>query len=219
MSSTLKLLSKINRRTKDIVIGWIRELEKCNRMDDIPSLINALCILYYREDEIFETVGSKLSVSGNRKTVMLKRKNNIKGHIFEFSAYGSYQIPYSNTLKHQWDIYVDKEHGAVEIGVADENKLNYTYSCDGSLLDADFAFKQVEPYTTHDIISVVLDMEHGKLSWLKNYIEQSAVIDLIYHKYRLLISIGKPGAVTILDYSINGYYYNCFGHFFGNKSE
>ena len=56
MSSLLKKLSKIDDRTKLTVYGWIRQQEKSLRLRNIPSMITAICILYARDDEIFEII-------------------------------------------------------------------------------------------------------------------------------------------------------------------
>ena len=52
----LKQLSKIDKRTKYSVYGWIREEEKALKLSKIPSMISAMFILYFREDEIFGVI-------------------------------------------------------------------------------------------------------------------------------------------------------------------
>lgn len=37
-----KQLSKIEQRTKDAVNGWIRNVEKEIKLEDIPAMINAI---------------------------------------------------------------------------------------------------------------------------------------------------------------------------------
>ena len=48
------VLSKIDNITKDIVNGWLRrQQQQLNTI--IPNVLNGICIIYYYEDEIFET--------------------------------------------------------------------------------------------------------------------------------------------------------------------
>ena len=55
ISSILKKLSKIPIRTKHTVNGWIREAELELTLSNIPSMITAICILYYAENDKFIT--------------------------------------------------------------------------------------------------------------------------------------------------------------------
>lgn len=67
---SLKILSKIHNKTKLSVYGWIRKEEKTLKIPNIPSLVSAICILYYREDEIFNIISDKcIKLSGNKKTI------------------------------------------------------------------------------------------------------------------------------------------------------
>ena len=57
---SFKELSKIDNRTKDAVQGWIRNQEKSLNIRNVASMIKAICILYYREFDVFDkdSIGS-----------------------------------------------------------------------------------------------------------------------------------------------------------------
>ena len=68
--SLFKQLSKIDSRTKYSVYGWIKSQEKQLKLRDIPSMISALCILYFRDDEIFDIISKKeIQLSHNHKVI------------------------------------------------------------------------------------------------------------------------------------------------------
>ena len=56
MTSMLKQLSKVSIHTKYSVYGWVREAETELRMGDIPLMIQTICILYYRDDDVFDKI-------------------------------------------------------------------------------------------------------------------------------------------------------------------
>ena len=78
----LKKLSKIDERTKDAVIGWIRETEKELSMNHTPLMISSLCILFFFAEEIFEFYGDNVEASNNHKTIT--KTSNEKWSLFVF---------------------------------------------------------------------------------------------------------------------------------------
>ncbi len=76
MSSSLKSLSTIDARTKYAVYGWIRkseiELEICH----IPMMLRCICSLYYRDDEVFHTIGNDVKLSKNKKYITKIGRDN-----------------------------------------------------------------------------------------------------------------------------------------------
>eukprot|EP01084_Bolivina_argentea_P282151 482922_1 len=69
MTLFLNRLSKIDTRTKYAVFGWIRNNEKLLELSHIPLLISFICILYFRDDEIFAIIGTKVKLSNNKKCI------------------------------------------------------------------------------------------------------------------------------------------------------
>ena len=108
--SLLKLLSKIDQRTKDSVNGWIRMKEKALRLHSVPSLINAICILYFRNDDIFAFNGNSLKVTKDNKCIVWTKHAPEGGlyipHEFLYTAYGYNQVSPCDNVKYRWDIKV-----------------------------------------------------------------------------------------------------------------
>ena len=66
----LNQLTKIDDRTKHAVYGWIREKQQSLNLNNIPNMITAICILFFRKDERFEVVDDeRLQFSSNLKRV------------------------------------------------------------------------------------------------------------------------------------------------------
>ena len=83
-----KQLSKIDKKTKLAVHGWIRNKEKTLRLRHIPSMINAICIVYFHDDEIFEIIGDDIKLSTNKKLV----KTECEGDNENSNCYGIMKI-------------------------------------------------------------------------------------------------------------------------------
>ena len=77
MATQLKLLSRIDKVTKYAVYGWIREKEKQLKLGTVPSAIATICVLYYREDEIFDILNEEIKASENKKVI--KKISEIRG--------------------------------------------------------------------------------------------------------------------------------------------
>ena len=65
-----KQLNTIDKRTKYSVYGWMRNEEKALKLRHIPSMISSMCILYFRDDEIFGvTPNDQVKLSENKKII------------------------------------------------------------------------------------------------------------------------------------------------------
>ena len=71
MSSSFKKLSKIDKRTKYSVYGWIREMEQALDLSQVPMMISSICILYFHKDPIFDSnlIGTSTKLSADKKCI------------------------------------------------------------------------------------------------------------------------------------------------------
>ena len=69
MASCWRKLSKIDRRTKYAVYGWIRKAEQELQLSHTPLMVSSICILYYVEDEIFEQTADTVKISKRGKCI------------------------------------------------------------------------------------------------------------------------------------------------------
>ena len=108
MSSTsLKLLSKTDNYTKYIVYGWIRAAEKDLRMGHVPMAIDVICILYYRDDDIFDVRACEnVTVSENKKSIICISS---LGHNNICCNYGITQILSKDDIICRWDLKINKK--------------------------------------------------------------------------------------------------------------
>ncbi len=115
-----KQLSKIDAKTKDTVNGWIRNKEKILTLRNVPSIIKAICILYYREFELFDKdlIMKELKVDDEYK-IMSTDNINVGG-----SAFGT-NIAMKGR-KYHWKVKVERDnekcYEAINIGIIEENK-------------------------------------------------------------------------------------------------
>ena len=127
-----KQLSKIDSRTKDTVNGWIRNEETLLKLSNIPSIIKAMSILYYREFEVFhkDLVHEKLQVDDQNKVIT--NTNRCVG-----SAFGGNIV--IKGRKYHWRIKVQKISNAdkygqrVNIGIIEADKarndMRFDFCC------------------------------------------------------------------------------------------
>lgn len=108
----LKQLSKIGRRTKYCVYGWIREKENSLKLRNVPHIISVLCILYLREDEIFMINGRGIKLSENRKSITMV------GPPYLVSNYGIVEIPSVSNSICKWRVKAHDVNGCgVDLGI------------------------------------------------------------------------------------------------------
>ena len=97
---SLKLLKQIDKRTKCTVYGWIRELEAALNIPHIPTMISSICILYFREDEIFSTISQNGSELSQNKKMITKMDID---HDNDNNNYGLIMAPSNGDCIYKWD--------------------------------------------------------------------------------------------------------------------
>eukprot|EP01084_Bolivina_argentea_P297690 512904_1 len=103
MSLRFKMLSTIDKRTKYSVCGWIRNNGKALQLNHIPVMISSICILYFRDDEIFVITGTKIQSSNNKKCIEKIKETNWLN-----SSYGINEISSKDNIVCQWDLKINK---------------------------------------------------------------------------------------------------------------
>ena len=114
-----KQLSKIDDRTKYSVYGWIREAERSLHLTHIPMMINSICILFYRDDEIFDIIGKNVKVSSNKKCIT-KLEAPPPDNKWDNNTYGILEIPSMSNLIYKWDLKVcaNRKGTGIVIGIS-----------------------------------------------------------------------------------------------------
>eukprot|EP01084_Bolivina_argentea_P299263 515826_1 len=218
MALCLKRLCKIDKRTKYVVCGWIRNNEKLLKLCHIPLLISSICILYFRDDEIFVKIGTKVKLSNNNKCIE-KIVNQVG---WENCSYGITQICSKHNIVCQWDLKIKKIHpDAVDWGfnIAPDNVIIgvtshevdpdtycsknhsgvlYLYCNDGNRrAKGEAAYTYWDNYGMkcgeNDKVSVCLDLKNKQVKFLINDIDQGVAFENINTgddiKYTLFVSL------------------------------
>ena len=139
---SLKLAKETSLRNKYACYGWIRETENILKLAQIvPSIVKVVCLLYFRDDEIFNDVIEKggIQLSSNKKVLSLsdyddKSSCNIFQHkicIYPCNNYGINEICSTQQTKIQWDLKVnDPTRGwwsatpAILFGIANKHDVD-----------------------------------------------------------------------------------------------
>ena len=172
MSSWLKQLSKVDNRTKHSVYGWIREAESELNIGYVPHMIRSICVLYFRDDEIFGSVSEKDSLCSNQKT--MTKSDSWE----ECRGYGFIEIPSMDNVICRWDLKIHKSGLEEEIffGIASKNTalevnghqpfrtLRYLFH------NGETGLKSVG---TNDTVSLCLNLDKDNITYLVNNKEQS----------------------------------------------
>lgn len=118
---SFKLAKETSLRNKYVCYGWIRETENILKLAQIvPDMVKVICLLYFRDDEIFDDVNEKgIQLSSNKKVISSKNYicNNLK-----IINYGITEICSIQQTKIQWDLKVNDRHmigvPSLSIGIA-----------------------------------------------------------------------------------------------------
>ena len=217
---SLKQLNKISKRNQYSVYGWIREQEKLLKITHIPSMINVMCILYFRDDDTFDI----LSKNGVRLSSDNKMITKVGGCSFvgsECNNYGNMVIESESEYVLKWDLQIIKcsPSFAVFVGIASEQNPNTSISTivsiPGHFIFASNQYKRRSEDTRWSIfgkfwndgdkISIILDLKKGELSLMINDKDQGVALEDIPKskdiKYRLFVTLRYDGdSVKILNF-------------------
>ncbi len=205
MSSCFKLLSKIDQTTKYVVYGWIREAEVELKLVHIPMMISSICILYYRDDEIFDITGDDIKLSQNKKCI-----TEIGAEYRCNCNYGIIEVSSNSDNVYRWDLKIIKQpqqYWSIFAGLSSVRKLGdiwslcrenggasiYMYANLGSIYDANKAHWTMygQRFRENDTVSIILDLQKQQITYLVNEEDQGIAYKNIIKnddiKYQLLV--------------------------------
>ena len=210
-----KQLSKIDKRTKYSVHGWIRNKEKSLGLTTIPSMINAICILYFRDDEIFNVINGAVKLSENKK-IITSLAGDFAFLIKAFYNYGIMEIVPTSNLVYQWDLRIVKctENDCIYFGITSTKSEelfgdghHYAFKNGGEKTKTDEKWKSYgEEIRTGDIVSINLDLKKAQIKLIINGKDQGIAYENVDKskdiKYRLFVTLlFKNDCVEILNFS------------------
>ena len=216
-----KQLSQIDDRTKLCVHGWIRMKEKSLRLTNIPSMINAICILYFRDDETFNVIAQGVESSANQKRISKILSERVIGE----NNYGINEMVSTTQFIYQWNLRVVKcGDNDIIFGITSNKKAhlfgdgyNYAFSRFGektctirnSLYFSPYIIKNSygKRVEQGDIVTIIVDFKKGHIKIAINGIEQGILSKNVFTghkdiKYRLNVCLfGEGDCVEITNFS------------------
>ena len=203
------------------VIGWIREAEESLKIEHIPTDICLLCIKYYKEEEIFATIGEDMIKSDDGKTVTRAGIESNRYVSWESCNHGLIVIPSTEQVICRWDLAAKEVNaGGMRVGVVSKPiQHDYCDNVDGYhylFWNAGLTFnnkgytypwsKCSKEYEKGDTISIILNLKEKYVQFMVNgkdadnrYTDIATRKDI---KYRLYTSVyGKNDCVQILNFS------------------
>ena len=225
MSLLKTYLPKANRSRRLIINGWIRKLEKKYNLNNIPIVIQLLCIVYFNDYDEFAECGSRIIISSDKRMIT----HDTMTHACDSHCFGSLQISsLSNDTIYKWDIQITKLNPVscwnIMIGVSSKFKLQksipwgdihvraaleYAYSDNGDILSNHNRFlwkKYGNPSVENDIISVELDLNKQQIRFYINDKDQGIAYENIKTgkdiKYRFVVGALIEGAqLTLINFT------------------
>ena len=209
MASLFKKFSKIDKRTKYGVYGWIRKAENELKLSNVPLMIQSICILYFYEDEIFNVFGTGIDVSKDKKSItksMCGWTNN---------SYGITKIQSNTNNVYEWEFIIknrsDIERGII-IGISNahkpnimlmdhmaENEYSYAHCCDGDTFNRygnQWDWKKTHPqhvlWWTDDKITMTLNLATAQLIFFVNDEQKIRIENIVKGNditYRMFVSM------------------------------
>ena len=211
----LRLLKKIDERTKLSVHGWIRNKEKTLTLSNIPSMINAICILYFRDDEIFNAINKDMKLSENQKKIT-KQDNDWN---WKNCSFGIIEIESKSDMICQWDLNIKSRptwYGGIIVGIASQQTLDADPCVKGED-DYRYCYANCGAKYTNGVkkaygkewsdctLSIHLNLKLRQLSFSVNNVNQGIAFENIKKseniKYRLMVSLFyKESFVEIINF-------------------
>ena len=191
MPPILSKIKQVDDLHKHIVNGWIRNVNKIYKFLSIPNIINAICILYYYNDEIWKECdphGECYQISPDKKYIKLYQYEDHAIHGINHIFLDEY-----NKNKYKWVIKIcqatllEDDHwintyGIISVGLKSDKYDEFLYESDATKADVDGqsydcdGISQVipygEPFAENDIISIHLNLQTKKISFSLNEIDQ-----------------------------------------------
>ena len=216
MSAFWTPLSNVGAKTKHCVSGWIRESEHKYDLPFIPLLIQSLCILYFREDEVFEIISDDVIPSEDGKRITKMNHNG-----WDNNTYGITEIASLSDTVCEWDLRILQCDGdGLGFGISsgrlpngnvcedDMAGFNYLYWCEGAVYRGrDWREYGQTAYGQGDVVSMRLNLKSGSgnIHFFINGVDQGLAFMRLSKgesiRYRLQVSLETIGnAVEVIGF-------------------
>ena len=217
--SSFKLLKQIDNVTKYSVHGWIREKQKQLNLQNIPSMIDAICILYFRDDERFAIINErKITLSQDGKSIT--RNYDEEAGLYCNMSYGMMEVDSMSNMIYEWRLRIVKaqtlctqstifghvffktHHIIFTITeftgthrMRDEEKFYEFYGASKSSHELEWRMKEPygEAYYEGDVVTICLDLKRAEIRLNINEKVQDVAFENVTKeqglKYRMAVTL------------------------------
>ena len=216
-------LLKVDRRTKYSVYGWIRNMEILLKDTTIPPEIIEICILYCRDEEVFNVISDVgIEISENKKIITKVGKDKYNDN----NNYGIIEIESESACICQWDLRAIKISDGLAIGIASKQVPNeqikdsedccyYLFyqedDCSWTSFHSDstdYGHGDQKKWAEGDKISISVDFQKCRIQLLINDVDAKRAVESIQTsqqtKYQLFVSLHSIGdSIEILNFTRN----------------
>eukprot|EP01084_Bolivina_argentea_P187237 322570_1 len=112
-------------KANHVVIGWIRQTQKCLNLKNVPEEISLICMEYYKDDEVFvsiQSIGANMNMEVSEDQKSVTRTGGWSWG--NCNHYGINVIPSTNAIVCEWTLKLqnhDTKHtGGIRVGVVSE---------------------------------------------------------------------------------------------------
>ena len=195
------------------------------RIRNIPSIINVICILYFRDEDSFDILSKNgIKLSENKKVITKLHKHT--GLKYLNYNYGITDIPSMNNSIYTWKLkIIGTQKNGIDIGITskviigrhrsmpDEECIYYTFSTNdrnGVKTASVYPFYFWEPYgikwKKDDEITMCLDLKQMQIKLMINDMDQGIAFKNIPKSsqihYRFFVILGGIGhCLEIISFS------------------
>ena len=174
-------LKEVDIKDECLIYGWIRDEERILKSDNIPCMIQSICVLFYAQFDRFDKVERGVELSNDKRSI----ENNGDNLPWGSESYGLVEIATQSELLCRWDLYIKKcGTFGVSVGVGDSNHywIRYFYSSTGCKdvrdIRGGIALEYGMKYGEGDTISIKLDLNKKEISFRLNDVDQGIAYDI-----------------------------------------
>ena len=223
MAFNAEKLKQIDKKTKYLVYGWIRNEQRTlssfhnnHAFYIIPELVIYHCLFYYYLSEYFNIIHDGAITLNNKQSI-----KNIK-HI-STSCYGKIMVEPDECMIHKWEIKIDScsINRYICIGIHECDNVKPAggafYAFSSSYFYAYAAWRQkyykdsplsslIEGFRYGSGDTIYMELDGQKLSFHKKESEEPVVFDDVNQSRKYIVAVytaDKHDMVTIINYTVN----------------
>ena len=215
MEPSLQKIKTAEPRFKNLVFGFVRDMESVLQFDIIPPLIYHLCLIFYGLDDYFKTFTKSLYDIDQDNHKIIKKSND------DGSVYGEFILKSNSNKMYEYKFKIIKKTYFMVIGIDDVdcegvhdqfhwniNTVNYGFDSFGKLfVNGDWLNHATygDKYGYNDIVTMVIDFKEMKIFFSINGTKYKKIaINATSVDFRMAVYLkGGQSAVQLLSTNVH----------------